>query len=36
MYAAFAFEAGKTDGSFVRFQLKLSLGWLLLARIFGL
>lgn len=36
MYAAFAFEAGKTDGSFVRFQLKFSLGWLLLCRMFGI
>jgi len=36
MFASFAFEAGKANGSTVRFKLKLSLGMLLLSRIFGL
>jgi hypothetical protein len=36
MIATFAFEAGRADGSTIRFKLKLSLGWLLLGRVFGL
>jgi hypothetical protein len=35
MFASFAFEAGKADGSTIRFKLKLSLGMLLLSRVFG-
>jgi len=35
MFATFAFEAGKTTGSTIRFKLKLSLGMLLLSRVFG-
>jgi hypothetical protein len=35
LIATFAFEAGKADGSTIRFKLKLSFGWLLLSRIFG-
>jgi hypothetical protein len=34
--ARFAFEAGKANGSTVRFNLKLSFGMLLLSRVFGL
>jgi hypothetical protein len=36
MTATFAFEAGRADGSTIRFKLKLSLGLLLISRIFGL
>jgi hypothetical protein len=36
MFASFAFEAGRADGSTIRFKLKLSLGMLLLGRFFGL
>lgn len=36
MHAIFAFEAGKTNGSIIRFKLKLSFGWLTLSRLFGL
>jgi hypothetical protein len=28
MFATFAFEAGKTNGHYVRFRFKLTLGWL--------
>jgi hypothetical protein len=35
MFASFAFEAGKADGSTIRFKLKLSLGLLFLGRVFG-
>jgi hypothetical protein len=34
MIARFAFEAGKADGSFIRFKLELPLGWLVLGRMF--
>lgn len=33
MYACFAFEAGKTNGSRIRFKLKLHLGWFALSRL---
>jgi hypothetical protein len=33
MIARFAFEAGKTNGSYIRFTLELPLGWLLLGRV---
>jgi hypothetical protein len=33
MIAAFAFEAGKTNGSYIRFSLKLPLGGLLMVRV---
>jgi hypothetical protein len=36
MFASFAFEAGKADGSTVRFKLKVSLGMLLLSRLLGI
>jgi hypothetical protein len=36
MLATFAFEAGRADGSTIRFKLKLTLGWFLLSRVFGL
>jgi hypothetical protein len=36
MLATFAFEAGKADGSTVRFKLKLSFGMFLLSRMFGI
>jgi hypothetical protein len=32
MIAAFAFEAGKTNGSYIRFSLKLPFGWLVMVR----
>jgi hypothetical protein len=36
MFASFAFEAGKADGSTVRFKLKVSLRMLLLSRLLGI
>jgi hypothetical protein len=30
--AVFEFAAGKTNGPFIRFSLKLPLGWLMMAR----
>ncbi len=36
MFASFAFEAGKTNGSVVRFKLKLSVGLRELVRLLGL
>ena len=34
MLACFAFEAGKADGSYIRFKLEVPVGLLLLGRIF--
>lgn len=31
--AVFAFEAGKTNGLFIRFSLKLPVGWLVMVRV---
>jgi hypothetical protein len=31
--AVFAFEAGKTNGPFIRFSLKLPLGWFVVLRV---
>lgn len=31
--AVLAFEAGKTNGPFIRFSLELPLGWLLMVRV---
>jgi hypothetical protein len=33
MFASFAFEAVKTNGSFIRFKLKLHFGWLVIGRV---
>ena len=35
MFASFAFEAGKTNGTVVRFRLKLHFGWFQLFRLLG-
>ncbi|MFK4657051.1 hypothetical protein ABIF97_006985 [Bradyrhizobium japonicum] len=31
--AVFEFAAGKTNGPFIRFSLKLPLGWLMMVRV---
>jgi hypothetical protein len=31
--AVFEFEAGRTNGQFIRFSLKLPIGWLMMLRV---